>query len=149
MSGPLVKITCVSNIFSKQMHFLKAGDAEEGHAHSFDHTTLLASGRLRLRALGTDTDFTAPQHIFIKAGVQHELTALEDNTVAYCIHALRDPDNPEKIIDPESLPAYQNYDALMQETPHFSLVNPTYLFDKLQAELEATKAELAALKGGG
>lgn len=106
MQSPIVAISCVSNVFIRQMIFLKAGDIEQGHAHAFDHVTLLSAGSIRLRALGTTTDFKAPHHIFIKAGVVHELEALEDNTVAQCIHALRDGDKVEDIIDPTSLPVY-------------------------------------------
>jgi quercetin dioxygenase-like cupin family protein len=106
MNEPVHAISCVSNVFIKQMTFIKAGDVEQGHSHCFDHVTLLSVGRLRLEALGTSTDFTAPQHIFIKAGVEHKLIALEDNTVAQCIHALRDGDRVEDIIDPASLPTY-------------------------------------------
>jgi len=106
MQAPVQAISCVSNVFIKQMTFVKAGDIEHGHTHCFDHVTLLSVGRLRLEALGTSTDFTAPQHIFIKAGVRHQLIALEDNTVAHCIHALRDGDRVEDIIDPASLPVY-------------------------------------------
>lgn len=107
MRGPAVSISCVSNVFIKQMHFVFAGDKEEGHAHLFDHTTLLASGKIRLTALGTSTDFTAPHHIFIKAGVVHELEALEDNTVVHCIHGIREK-GCEDIVDPASLPAYMS-----------------------------------------
>lgn len=106
MNIPVHAISCVSNVFIKQMVFVKAGDIEKGHSHCFDHVTLLSAGRLRVEALGTTTDFTAPQHIFIKAGVRHQLIALEDNTVAQCIHALRDGDGVGDIIDPASLPLY-------------------------------------------
>lgn len=85
-------IGCVANLFSKQMHFKKVGDAEEGHAHLFDHLTLLAAGKLRVTVDGKARDFIAPQMVYIQAGKIHELIALEDNTVAYCIHALRDGD---------------------------------------------------------
>jgi quercetin dioxygenase-like cupin family protein len=106
MQPPIQAISCVSNVFIKQMTFVKAGDTEQGHSHCFDHVTLLSVGRLRLEALGTSTDFTAPQHIFIRANVVHKLIALEDNTVAQCIHALRDGDGVGDIIDPASLPVY-------------------------------------------
>jgi hypothetical protein len=102
---PAVTISCVSNIFIKQIHLQFAGDKEEGHAHLYDHLTLLASGKLRLTALGTSTEFTAPHHIFIKAGVVHELEALEDNTVVHCIHGIRER-GCEDIVDPASLPVY-------------------------------------------
>jgi len=104
MDRPYVHISCVSNVFIKQMRFIKAGDIEQGHSHCFDHLTLLASGKLRLTALGQSTDFVAPHHIFIKAGVEHELMALEDETVVHCIHAIRDGERVEDIVDPASVP---------------------------------------------
>lgn len=104
MDRPYVHVSCVSNVFIKQMRFAKAGDIEQGHSHCFDHLTLLASGKLRLTALGKSTDFIAPHHIFIKAGVEHELMALEDETVAHCIHAIRDGERIEDIVDPASVP---------------------------------------------
>jgi quercetin dioxygenase-like cupin family protein len=107
-NAPVAALSCVSNVFIKQMHFTKAGDVEQGHAHCFDHVTLLASGRIRLTALGASTDFTAPHHIFIKAGVVHELEALEDNTVVHCIHAIRDGGRVEDIIDPATLQKYMD-----------------------------------------
>ena len=114
MNHPKVQISCVSNVFVKQMHFQKAGDIEQGHAHCFDHLTLLSAGKLRLVALGQTTDFEAPHHIFIKAGVVHELVALEDNTVAHCIHAIRDGERIEDIIDPASVPTSYHYSEVLE-----------------------------------
>jgi quercetin dioxygenase-like cupin family protein len=102
---PHVQIGCVANLFSRQMHFKKAGDLEHGHTHPFDHLTLLASGSLRVTVNGKTTDFKAPHMIFIKAEHNHELVALEDNTVAYCIHALRKGNGVDDIIDPAFVPA--------------------------------------------
>ena len=42
MSNPIVKLGSVANIYSRMMHFEKAGDIEQGHIHDFDHLTLLA-----------------------------------------------------------------------------------------------------------
>lgn len=103
--SPEVTLSCVANLFSRQMHFRTAGDVELGHTHPFDHLTLLAHGSLRVTVGDKTTDFKAPTHIYIKAEVQHELTALEDDTVAYCIHALRFGHAVEDIIDPASVPA--------------------------------------------
>jgi quercetin dioxygenase-like cupin family protein len=105
---PHVQIGCVANLFSRQMYFKKAGDLEHGHTHPFDHLTLLASGSLRVTVNGKTTDFKAPHMIFIKAEYNHELVALEDNTVAYCIHALRKGNGVDDIIDPASVPAGVN-----------------------------------------
>jgi quercetin dioxygenase-like cupin family protein len=102
MSQPNVNIGCVKNLFVRQMHFANAGDSEQGHAHQFDHMTLLARGRLSVCINDEVTEFTAPQMIYIKAGIQHELTALSDGAVAYCVHALRDESG--EIIDASMVP---------------------------------------------
>lgn len=98
-------INCVANIFAKQMYFARKGDIEHGHQHQFDHLTLLAKGSLRVTVDGRATDFNAPHMIYIHADKNHELEALEDGTVAYCIHAIRDGDGVDDIIDPASIPA--------------------------------------------
>jgi quercetin dioxygenase-like cupin family protein len=89
------------------MHFRKAGDIEIGHAHQFDHLTLLAKGKLKVTVEGQVTEFTAPHMIYIHKDKIHELVAMVDNTVAYCIHALRDKENNE-ILDPSMIPAGVN-----------------------------------------
>lgn len=101
---PDIKLGCVANLFSRMMHFKSAGDVEHGHTHAFDHLTLLASGSLRVTVEGKTTDFKAPHMIYIHKDKNHELVALEDNTVAYCIHALRDR-NSNEILDPSMIPA--------------------------------------------
>jgi quercetin dioxygenase-like cupin family protein len=104
MSQPVVKIGCVANLYSRMMRFEKAGDTEIGHTHQFDHLTLLAKGKLKVTVEGVASEFTAPHMIYIHKDKVHELEALTDETVAYCIHALRDKDNNE-ILDPSMIPA--------------------------------------------
>lgn len=103
MSDPKIKMACVANLFSRMMHFERKGDTEIGHTHQFDHLTLLASGSLMVTVDGKKTQFDAPHMIYIHADKEHELVALQDNTVAYCIHALRDKENNE-ILDPAMIP---------------------------------------------
>jgi hypothetical protein len=47
----------------------------------------------------------------------HELVALEPNTVAYCIHALRIGENVDDIVDPEMVPegVVMPHDSLLCE----------------------------------
>jgi len=104
MSQPLIQIGCVANLYSRMMYFTKAGDIEIGHTHQFDHLTLLAKGKLKVTVEGQVSEFTAPHMIYIRADKVHELEALTDETVAYCIHALRDKNNNE-ILDPSMIPA--------------------------------------------
>lgn len=101
---PAISIGCVANLFSRMMHFKNAGDIELGHTHQFDHLTLLAKGGLKVTVDGVATEFTAPHMVYIRADKNHELIALENDTVAYCIHALRDKDNSD-ILDPSMIPA--------------------------------------------
>lgn len=79
------------NIFIKMMYFdFSQGRVEcIGHAHKYDHVTLLAHGSLVVEADGEKQTYQAPANIHIKAGVHHKLTALEDKTVAYCVHDTR------------------------------------------------------------
>lgn len=103
MTQPVVQIGCVANLYSRMMYFRHVGDAELGHTHQFDHLTLLAKGKLKVTVDGVATEFAAPHMIYIKADKVHELEALVDETLAFCIHALRDKDNNE-ILDPSMIP---------------------------------------------
>jgi quercetin dioxygenase-like cupin family protein len=108
MSYPETKMACVSNLWVRQMCFAKAGDSNEGHVHNYDHITLLASGSVAVDIDGVVTNFKAPQMIYITKGKSHYITALEDNTVACCIHALRNGEAAEDIIDPSMIPSGVN-----------------------------------------
>jgi len=105
VSDPQIKLGCVANLYSRQMHFVNAGDVEVGHTHPFDHLTLLAAGSLKVTVEGKESVFKAPQMIYIHKDKVHELVALEPNTVAYCIHALRTGSDVGDILDPAMIPA--------------------------------------------
>ena len=102
MTQPIANIGCIKNLFVRQLHFKNAGDQEAGVAHAFDHLILLAKGRLSVCINDEVTEFTAPQMIYTKAGVQHVLEAMTDNVVVYCVHALRESSGD--IISPEMVP---------------------------------------------
>lgn len=104
-NSPDIQIGLVANLFSRMMHFKKKGDIETGHTHQFDHLTLLASGSLQVTVDGNSTTFIAPCMIYIHKDKIHELVSLENNTVAYCIHALRENNKNDTILDPESVPS--------------------------------------------
>ena len=105
MNYPETKLSCVSNLWLRQMIFVKAGDKNEGHVHNYDHVTLLAKGSVTVDVEGVTTDFAAPQMIYITKGKRHFLIAKEDDTVAYCVHALRTGEREEDILDPAMIPA--------------------------------------------
>lgn len=105
MSSPEIKIGCVANLWTRQMHFVKAGDVEQGHTHNFDHMTLVGAGKVKVKVNDKESVFAAGSIIYISKDKVHELTALEDNTICYCIHALRKADGSGDILDPEMIPA--------------------------------------------
>lgn len=101
---PDTTMAIVSNLWLRQMHFKKAGDRNEGHVHSFDHVTLLAKGSVTVDVEGKLTDFAAPHMIYVQAGKSHFLIAKEDDTLAYCVHAIRNADYAGDIMDPAMIP---------------------------------------------
>ena len=101
---PEIAVSCVSSVYVRQMHFKKAGDIEQGHSHQFDHQTLLSRGSVKITLEGVENVYHAPHIIFIRKDHRHELVALEDDTLCYCIHALRDGNDVCDIIPPDAVP---------------------------------------------
>lgn len=84
---PVVEIKMADGIFIKQMLIARAGTYIPQHVHKYDHTSMLAVGRVRIWKDGVfDGDYTAPTGILIAAGVAHMFMALVDGTIVYCIH---------------------------------------------------------------
>jgi hypothetical protein len=88
------------------MHFQNVGDIEIGHAHDFDHGTLVSSGSVLVEILDNTTKepiskktIEAPNFVYIEKHKFHRITALADNTVCACIHALRTNDN--ELLEPD------------------------------------------------
>lgn len=104
MAKPEIRMGYVSDVWARQMRFKNAGDIEYGHTHDYDHLTLLAHGSLRVTVNGQPTEFKAPHMILIKAQFEHELTALEPETVAYCVHAVRNTGGGD-LVSPDMVPA--------------------------------------------
>lgn len=100
MSNIKTDIKVVDNVFVKMHCFLNTGDTHDGHAHSFDHITLLASGSVKMVHDKGKAEFKAPHLIVTPKGIKHQFTALEPNTVFCCIHAIREKNELDAIADP-------------------------------------------------
>lgn len=84
------------NIFIRSNILEHKGDLVDGHCHNFDHTTIVFTGSVHVKAKKPDgaiveKDFAAPSHFLVEAGTEHEITALEDNTEFWCVYSHRDP----------------------------------------------------------
>jgi quercetin dioxygenase-like cupin family protein len=74
-------------VFIKQMYLKDTGTIIPQHAHLYDHTSMLARGRIRAWADGVELgDFEAPHPLYIPARVKHTFMSLENDTLIYCIH---------------------------------------------------------------
>lgn len=77
------------------------GEVVESHAHTFPHMTLCFSGAYRIEAIvdgqkvtteiySSRPDKPAQNYCEIKAGIEHKLIALEDNSTYQCWYVHRD-----------------------------------------------------------
>jgi quercetin dioxygenase-like cupin family protein len=81
-------------LYSKQMSLPKGYEALS-HSHTYNHLSILASGKALVRTDDSEELYVAPACIQIRAGIHHSITALED-VVWYCIHATDEAD-PSKV----------------------------------------------------
>ena len=86
----------MGNIHVYPNRFEKAGEKCPGHTHNFDHAMLflrgefqgemkLPSGQIIHRK------FIAPDYCLVKSDVEHEITALTDDALFWCVFSHRDP----------------------------------------------------------
>lgn len=82
-----IEFHLADDVMVKQLHLEKEGYVINQHAHTYDHTSMLATGKVRVFCDGKMVgDFTAPTGVFIKANAFHAILALEDNSILYCVH---------------------------------------------------------------
>ena len=104
VSLPVSDYSVVQNIFFKMMCFMKRGDCNNGHSHTYDHLTVLSAGSILAVCDGKVGCFRAPHLFLTPRGRVHQFFALEDNTLVTCVHALRDPQSTDAIISPNYPP---------------------------------------------
>ena len=73
------------SVYAKEMHLPK-GAVALSHKHTYSHLSILAKGRCIVFTDDTQQTYEQGACIEIKAGVDHQIEALED-VVWFCIHA--------------------------------------------------------------
>ena len=96
-------VKIVDNVFVKMIPLTSKGDTTYGHAHTYDHITLLSVGRVLMKHDNGQREFTAPCLIVTPKGIAHEFVSLADFSLLCCIHALRD--EAGEVIAPETDPS--------------------------------------------
>lgn len=89
MPEPKMLISTEGGMWVRQLAFAK-DDVHRGHYHSHEHVTLLAYGSLRVTVERKQTEHTAPAILVIGKMKRHDLTALQDGTIAYCVAPIDD-----------------------------------------------------------
>ena len=111
------ELQIVDNVFVKMHTMHDYGQKIFGHAHKFDHITLLASGKVAMKAAGKTVEHTAPCLIVTPKGVVHEFECVSSKAVLCCIHAIRDGDEMDDVAPQDITRA--EADALLEK---FSLI---------------------------
>lgn len=114
-------VKIVDNVFVKMIHLNGIGDNVHGHAHKFDHITLLAIGSVKMLCKNTEKNYTAPCLIVTPKNIVHEFISLEDKAILCCIHAIRNGDEmedvaPQDITEKEALSLLTTYNLLNEIT---------------------------------
>lgn len=104
-------IKIVDNVFVKMIPLKNVGDKVEGHAHVFDHITLLSVGSVRMKHDNGEATYTAPCLIVTPKGITHQFTSLTDFSLLCCIHAIRDGDDVDDVVSQDITPA-QAFDLM-------------------------------------
>lgn len=108
------------NIFVRPVHLAKVGDTLHSHCHPFDHTTIVFRGKVAIHTIyeGRDwakKDAEAPCHFLVEAGVWHEITALVDDTLLWCVYSHRDANGG--VVQKAEDAAPQSYNCDLPGTP--------------------------------
>jgi quercetin dioxygenase-like cupin family protein len=105
VSDHYTDISIAGNCFVKLMVLSYVGQKIQGHAHTYDHNTLLAAGKVIMRANGQESLIEAPAIVVTPKGVVHEFECVEldanGRAILTCIHPIRDGDTEAAIADPE------------------------------------------------
>jgi hypothetical protein len=81
------------NIWIAQFEMPGIGVEINQHQHEYDHVSLLTSGSVAVSINdGPETIYNAPSIILIRKNFDHKVRSLSDDTLWYCIFALRDID---------------------------------------------------------
>jgi hypothetical protein len=80
-------VDVVDDIYTRVIYLEYKDFVVPQHIHTYEHTTLLAHGSVRLyKNRQWFADYHAPKLIKVEANTEHYFQSLEDHTVICCIH---------------------------------------------------------------
>lgn len=99
--APVMNKYLENGIYTLEIIIPKGGYVKQ-HSHQYEHTSILAQGRVDVIADGVKSTLVAPTVLSLKEGVNHEIIAYEDS-IWYCIHQTSETDI-NKVEDSLTLP---------------------------------------------
>jgi len=87
----LRKLGMAGDLLVVQQYFPTAGRWHKGHSHAVTHMSFCAQGSVTVYIEGKEpAEHKAPCFFEIPAELEHEIVALEDRTMCYCVFANAD-----------------------------------------------------------
>lgn len=118
LKKPPVQVTVseADGVHVAQIHIPAEGTYVPQHSHVYDHTTMLAVGKVRIWVEGDLVgDFEAPRAIKIPAEKKHTFLSLTDGVVFYCIHNISRTGQVQEL-EQHQLPGYEPPKVVLEET---------------------------------
>ena len=124
------KVKTYGNIWTRELRLAK-GEAKAGHKHEFDHLHFLSAGSVSIRVYDQkdkeivlfEGEYKAPSWIKVPKEHFHDIIALEDDTLGYCIQAINNEDGEVIATDyandedwMKQVNAYERKNGLRDET---------------------------------
>ncbi len=116
------------NIWTRELRMDK-GESKAGHKHEFDHLHFLAYGSVQIRVYDQqdkektilEETYVAPSWIKVPKEHFHDIIALEDGTLGYCIQAIRNEEGEVSATDygkdwMEEVNDYEKKNGMQDET---------------------------------
>ena len=91
-NAPVVKIGLTKNVLVREILFQKSGDKEPTHNYAYDFNIITARGKIKVTRGHESGTINAPELTYVHAGVVDEIEAVEDDTLIFAIHILREED---------------------------------------------------------
>jgi hypothetical protein len=101
MAKPKTESRYADNIYTRMSVFEKAGDETGSATYVYDRVILVTHGTVTVEYGDKTTTAHSPSIVITPSGVVQKITALEDDSIIFSIHAVRNGQNANDVVDPE------------------------------------------------
>lgn len=97
-AGTFRMLGVFGNVIVRRINLDYHGQTLPQHTHNYDHVVFVGKGRVKIRVMspvdGSEEmrEVLAPDWVEVPAKAKHQMQALEDGCVCFCVFAVRDAD---------------------------------------------------------